>query len=246
MVSRHFGLPLQLRWSHRDACPGHVSDWIETDDWTIVEADDPPGSFTLHGAGRLAGASPTYVAHMHILRDVMTRAEFNDQAKEVVRGWRLQPHLQERVDTLSETLDLPNRNGLHIRRSDKTEHAKKLGWDFYDPEVLGLIEGVKAGGGAKFFLATCSPETRAVYVAAFPDWVATADYEFGGPNDLRHTSMDDAVVDLWALGRCGQLFGSQGSCFTDFAEALMGHKAFRFGKEDQNAKSWCEVDYPQQ
>lgn len=238
MVSRHFNLPLHLQWSSRDACPGEIADWFESDDWTLVGAKQHK-SFSLHGVGLLAGASPTYVAHLHILKDVMTREDFDAQAGDVVRDWRLKPDLQKKLHTLQTSFKLSQRVGIHIRRTDKTHHAKRLGWDFADSDVFAKIDA--ADPSQKFFLATCGPTASSVFRAAYPGRIAVAPYSFLPKGNKRRTPTEDAVIDMYALARCKALWGSQGSCFTDLAEVLIAQPAYRFGKEDQDADSWCQV-----
>ena len=241
MVSKHFDLPLSLQWSDRVTCPGELEDWLEQDDWTLV-FEDPPNSFSLHAPDRLAGSSPTYVAHMHILKDVMTREDFDAQARAVIQAWRLKPRLQQSVTALERAHKLDQRVGIHIRRSDKTSYAKRLKWHFEDDEVLAAMQTrLDTDPDTKFFLATCTPESQSVYRRAFPSHVAISPHGFHNNEHRRRTDISAAVVDLWALSKCAELWGSQGSAFTDFAEELMGRKAFRFGKADQDAPSWCQV-----
>jgi hypothetical protein len=241
MVSKHFGLPLHLQWTDRPACPGELSDWFQADDWTIVP-EKQPNSFSLHGSDLLAGASPTYVAHMHILHEVMTAETFDELVGEVVRAWQLQPALQQKLDTLETSKKLSERVGLHIRRTDKSQHAKKLGWDYTDDEVFARINNLDPN--EKVFLATCGPAASTKYRAAFPSRIAVAPYNFLPEGNKRRTPTEDAVIDMYALSRCKEMWGSQGSAFTDFAEVLSGKKAYRFGKENQDDPLWCDVRKP--
>lgn len=113
--------------------------------------------------------------------------------------------------------DWRHTTGLHIRRTDNTQARR------HSPTRLFIsrIEAeISRDPGARFYLATDSPDEERTLTARFPGRITVmpkASLDRGDPEAVRL-----ALLDLWHLSRCRHILGSYWSSFSDIA-ADWGH-----------------------
>jgi hypothetical protein len=122
------------------------------------------------------------------------------------------PHIQAKIDAIKVQLG-GSYISVHLRRTDMNQN-------FADD--LGAIEWAK-----QYDLP--------VYVASDNEASLNTMKEYLGdrvhshstyihPNALRHTSMEDAVVDLWVCFDAVHFHGTQGSSFSDLIKTMVAYK----------------------
>lgn len=146
---------------------------------------------------------------------VSTGQAFCEYNPEYVRRLKLQPHLQQRVNILSQHFD-DHTIGVHIRRTD---HVKSIA---ESPDSLfeqAMRQALEDDPKANFYIACDDPKLCTHFASLFPGR-ATIQTCRGTRSDLR--GMEEAVVDLWTLARCSRIMGSYWSSYSDTAAEIGG------------------------
>jgi hypothetical protein len=123
------------------------------------------------------------------------------------------PEIRRLLDDLPGLRD--NCIGVHVRRTDNTQAARISTLDSF---VLQMRAELKCNSECRFFLATDSPKVKQQLSREFGNKVW--EYRKRAYDRSDPQAIVDAVVDLYALGRCRKLIGSYWSSFTDTAIEL--------------------------
>lgn len=110
----------------------------------------------------------------------------------------------------------PHTVGIHIRRGDHVSAIKNSPLEGFKRHISARLHGVPH---ATFFLSTDAPEVKDSLRQKFGDAIVTIDHE------LSRTSVDgigSAVIDLWVLSSCAEVWGSRGSSFSESAYHISG------------------------
>jgi len=127
------------------------------------------------------------------------------------------PHIQEAIDEIVTSQNLKSCDGLHLRRTDHVSFIKRMSGSFSNDAHFEKI--IKSNPDRKFYLATDNVETQQKFLKQFPDQLIVYQ-NVPKVKQIRKTSMDHAVIDLYLLGNCRKVFGSFGSSFSEFAYRL--------------------------
>lgn len=156
-----------------------------------------------------------FTAHRGAYVYVSTGHAFCDYPANYVRRLRPQPHLQERIDSLSAGFD-SHTIGIHIRRTDHVTAIAESPDTLFAAAIASTIDD---DPDARFFLATDDASLKRRLADQFPGRIITQDCR-GSRADL--AGMEEAVVDLWTLARCSRIIGSFWSSYTDTAAEIGG------------------------
>ena len=104
------------------------------------------------------------------------------------------------------------RIGVHVRRTDLTGNliGKILNGSNCDEEFFKFI------GRKKSFIATDNRETQLLYKNKYKNnimWFRNISYN----NNLRKTSIKNAIIDLYILSYCAKIKGTKNSRFSEFS-----------------------------
>ena len=146
---------------------------------------------------------------------VSTGLAFCDYSADYVRRLRPLPHLQERIDSLSDSFD-GHTIGIHIRRTDHVTAIAE------SPDALfvdAISDAIASDADARFYLATDDADLKRRLMECFPGRITAQDCR-GSRADLG--GMEEAVIDLWTLARCSHIIGSYWSSYTDTAAEIGG------------------------
>lgn len=146
---------------------------------------------------------------------VSTGQAFCEYDPQYVQRLRLQPHLQQRVNILSQHFD-EHTIGVHIRRTD---HVKAIAESPDNLFEQAMRQALESDPKANFFIASDDPHLRTHLAALFPGR-ATIQTCRGTRSDLQ--GMEEGVVDLWTLARCSRIMGSFWSSYSDTAAEIGG------------------------
>lgn len=119
-----------------------------------------------------------------------------------------------------------NTIGIHIRRTDNKQSI------LHSPTYLfesRIAERIEQDADAKFYLATDSIEEEKRLKEIFGDAIITFDNKDTSRNTFQ--GQVDAYVELLMLSKCGELWGSYYSSFSEIAARIGQIKFERIMKE---------------
>ena len=169
----------------------------------------------------------------HLEKHEMPRTPFPD-CRSFVEAWRTEvrafrphPAIQRKIDACRDGADGRPLIGIHLRRTDVVKHRGKpeitaSNLALHDTILLQEVRDcARKEPEACFFLA-CD------HGGLFKDWARILEAEripfIHHPKEwkmaFRQTSVADAVVDLWMLGRCRLVLATVRSNFVLFANAF--------------------------
>ncbi len=137
-----------------------------------------------------------------------------------------------------------NTIGLHVRRTDHIGLAKKRGNYTSDSYFFDLIENmVKKDKNIKFYLSTDNLKTQELYKKKFGEYIIIRIQINKSDNNLRHTSLKDAGIDLYLLSMCHHVEGSFHSSFSRVALMLNLNRRNEIKKADDELKKYIFRGY---
>lgn len=203
---------LSIVWKEDDECPGTFEDCFE-----------PISNLTFLDS-RTSKCRGSFYRFPH--EDYLLI--YSNYKKNYIRNHKI---IKPKRDTQRyiKTLNLNNCIGLHIRRTDFLPHVKNYHSDiikkidneyFYD--LINNI--VTKNPGQKIYLATDNYETQNMFFNFFPKNIIYRKKISPDCNQKRHTSIRDAVVDLFCLIECKEFYGTEESSFSKFVENYRKNK----------------------
>jgi hypothetical protein len=156
--------------------------------------------------------------------------EFQEYVNNQRRHIKPLPHIQSRIDSYAKTLDVGNTIGLHIRRTDLKEQDKSPD-TWFDQNIKSELE---KNPDARFLLATDNKWTEEKFMLKYDEKMVKIDRDFEdelggeiypGGHRHRHSSAEQALIDMLLLGKTKRVYGCHGSSFGRFG-AWFGGKKF--------------------
>lgn len=134
--------------------------------------------------------------------------------------------------------------GLHVRRTDHIGLAKRRGNYTSDSYFFNLISNmIKNDSKIKFYLSTDNGNTQELYKNKFGEYIITRIQINKSDNNLRHTSLKDAGIDLYLLSMCHHVEGSFHSSFSRVALMLNLNRRNEIKKADDELKKYIFRGY---
>lgn len=128
---------------------------------------------------------------------------------------KLKPELDAKVTDIITNLE-NDYIAVHIRRTDSIRLAKKNGLYTSDNEFIKFIEN----SNAKYvYIATDNLVTFKKFKQLFPDKVKL-NYWSSNSSNLRHTGLEEAIIDLFVCSRASNFKGSGYSTFSQLIREL--------------------------
>lgn len=121
------------------------------------------------------------------------------------------PHVQAQIDQYTNKHAI----GIHFRGTD---NVKALSISPVEAFISLMEEEIKKDSACNFFLATDEPGVEALLRETFPERIHSHKKRSLDRNNP--IAIEDAVVDLYALGNCKKIIGSHVSSFSEFAAAI--------------------------
>jgi hypothetical protein len=225
-IAESCGAQLRLAWEPSTSCEAYFEDLFEpvcpmaTPEEIIVLRQRPE---VIVMEGKLATAPPDKLCPTPRLMALWTSH---------VRSIRPLPHILRQIDDFQAANWSHPMIGVHVRRTDKTRQAVRLGDD--PPDDQSVIDAMRAEIGARpdtrFFLATDNEASRRQFQKEFGERVRAVPSLFHAPDPgrcspkrakhARHTSIEAAVVDLLLLSRTHHILGTPRSSFSVHASVL--------------------------
>lgn len=133
--------------------------------------------------------------------------------------------LEKKVQIFANTNKLPYCVGIHVRRTDYTGNliGKILNGTNSDEGFCDYIK--KYSKGKQFFVATDNRNSQEYYISKYGTRT-----RFYAPiprnNDLRKTTLENAIIDIYLLSYCKSIKGTHKSSFSEFARCLKRSRIF--------------------
>ena len=143
--------------------------------------------------------------------------------------------IRQEIDAVKNRMDKKHVIGVHIRHQnhDATFHNNPIE-SFIDCMRYEISKNHKT----QFFVATDNPSMKTTLRSIFPDRVIDYPAKYGR-NALRQ--IQDAVVDLYALGNTNKIIGTYKSTFS-LQAALINNLPLQFVEKDGYTKTQNAVD----
>jgi hypothetical protein len=191
-LANSLGVPLVFGWPKTPECPAYFAElFLPLEGVTIVDDRLPRGAATNYRP------HPRHPPDFSILRPV--------------------PEIQDKIDAAIDIL--PGRTlAIHSRGTDFTAHFMKKvpAKGYLEPERFHPLIGALSPD--IIFLATDDSAHRAHLVSSYPDRVVT--YSSLDQPGFRHSTMQDAVIDLFVCASARWFAGTMHSSFTDAIHLL--------------------------
>ena len=138
---------------------------------------------------------------------------------------QLNDNIENRVQKYIKENNIQNLIGIHVRRTDYTGNfiGKLINGSNSDNEFFEFIK--KYSGDNKFFLATDNKETQDIYKNKYRNKLLFYE-KIKNSNNLRKTSLENAIIDIYILSYCTKIKGTYNSSFTEFAKNLRRSRIF--------------------
>jgi len=148
------------------------------------------------------------------------------------RELRPVPDILRKVDEYQAAVWNDHMVGIHVRRTDAVaDRGRRLGLTFSDGPIMeAMRQEIATFPNTQFLFATDNQESLTVFQSDFGDRLCCYPKAFetfdprkhslyGASNAAghRHTSMEDAVIDLWLLSRTKHIIGTKASSFSEQA-----------------------------
>ncbi len=183
---------LTVIWEVCDLCPGYFLDYFEPiDGITFLKMTD---------SQRLSLDYKGYDWH----------PDFNPNEKFIYFELKLLPEIQAKVD---EKVKLMSGNfiAIQVRRTDHTELALKNNQFTADEDFCRFIDENPTGS---LFIASDNKQSFDYFKERYPDRVKT-EYPKNDPTKLRHTSLEDSIIDMFVCVHSTSFKGSGWSSYGD-------------------------------
>lgn len=162
-----------------------------------------------------------------------SKDEFKTAMETTLKDLKLKPMYADRVNRKAKEWNLRDCVAIHIRRTDlQILEADRNNGVPRDTENIYRTIDDHIGSypkSQKFYLAADNKETQVRFRKKYPDRIFTwvTDWKVSkNPNEHimgeRHTSPEDAVMDLYLLSKCKSLIGTSRSSFSQTAATIGG------------------------
>ena len=227
---------LAVSWVRREACPVDFLELFKPCDRLRLISNTQFSELVRHKAVPVVGAA---VKLSHTGRpnqlDRLLQSLFSPI-----------PEIEGEIERFAAAAEVATCIGLHVRRTDHVNVAKSHKRGLTSDEDFDAFVAARRleAPTQRFFLATDNAQTQQRFVDRWGEAVIVFYRRIGadagtagsqgshglqeavdlqrqdGGKARRHTSMVHAVVDLWLLSRCRELYGSNASSYTDFARCM--------------------------
>lgn len=132
--------------------------------------------------------------------------------------------LEYKIQTYINKYNIQNIIGIHVRRTDYTGNiiGKILNGSNPDEEFFNYIEKYS---NDKFFIATDNKETQDLYINKYKGRILFYS-KIKITDNLRKTTLEDAIIDIYILSYNKKIKGTYNSSFTEFARCLKKSRYF--------------------
>ncbi|WP_072720493.1 nodulation protein NodZ, partial [Planktothrix tepida] len=234
-MSKILEIPLEICWEPQAACDCNFDDLYErvTENnvkfISVAELNSIDNPSQVIYINKMKHKNYFYETY---LKDKVEQKDFDQEYVRFMRQLKVKPHLLLKINEFTQNF-MPHDDilGVHIRRTDHVNYIRSNYPESVfssDAKFISAIGKEIFKGYSKIFLATDNQLTKDMIFQNFPDLVISYCQDFNDnyqqkidKNNQRHTTVEDALIDLYLLSKCKKIIGSYGSSFSEYA-ALLG------------------------
>jgi hypothetical protein len=195
---------LNIIWVKDAACNGYFEDYFEDIDNITIYHTKTTESIFFTGQCQF-----NYLVNFFNI--IYTPSLLIDMFKFVIP----RDYIQKDLNYFINKNKIADRVGIHVRRTDFTGNfiGKIINGSNPDKEFFDFI------GNESSFIATDNRSTQLLYKKHYKDrisWFRNISYS----NNLRKTSIKNAIFDLYILSYCKKIKGTKNSRFSEFAKNI--------------------------
>lgn len=203
-VCDKFDKKLKVIWIPDNACNGNFTDYFENiNNVEFFNNKIYPIDYT--------GQSS--------IKNIVNFYNINIKEYELYSHIKLKKNIQNKIDIFVKNNNIQNCIGIHVRRTDYTGNfiGKLLNGANNDSEFFDYID--KYSENNPFFIATDNRDTQILFKNKYGKRVLFY-AKIKNTSNLRKTSLENAIIDIFILSKCKKIKGTNKSSFTDFAKNL--------------------------
>ena len=205
-------MPVLVCWIPRPECHTHYDSIFLPGAYSVIRNTAMLSRYNITRFFRGKAATRTMVHYRKYT--ALSPADFRARAKKAAQRIELLPNLQQQVHAFRNTVP-EAAYGLHVRRTDHTRHDKGDAKLFYK-----LDELIDQEPSATFLL--CADNQRSVSDLKARYGTRIFWREQTMRKAKRHTSIEDAAIDLYSLATTPHILGTATSSFSAYA-AILGN-----------------------
>ena len=197
------GLKLKVIWIQDETCNGYFLDYFQPiKGITFVNYKQDP----IHYTGQST------------IKNILKYYDVK-QEKDLYCFLKLIPPIEKKLHNFIKNNNIINCIGIHVRRTDYTGNiiGKILNGNNSDKDFCNYIE--KYSNNKNVFLATDNRDTQDFYIKKYGKKISFYTL-IDKNNNLRKTSLENAILDIYTLSYCKTIKGTHNSSFSDFAKCL--------------------------
>jgi hypothetical protein len=161
------------------------------------------------------------------IENILKHYNLNIEAYKLYSNIKLNNNIENKVQNFVSLNNIHNLVGVHVRRTDYTGNfiGKIINGSNDDNEFFDFIN--KYSKGFEFFIATDNKETQNIYKNKYGK-KALFYSTIKNSKNLRKTSLENAIIDIFILSYCKKIKGTYNSSFTEFARLLKKNRLNNF------------------
>jgi len=142
-----------------------------------------------------------------------------DIYKELYKHIKPVDSIENKIDNFVKKNDIENLIGIHVRRTDYTGNfiGKLLNGSNEDKEFFDFIN--KYSKNLPFYIATDNKETQDIYKNKYKNRALFYE-KIKKSTNLRKTTLENAIIDIYILSYCRKIKGTANSSFSEFSKYL--------------------------
>jgi len=225
-----------LKWEPTKMCNGHYSELFKNmDKLVIVKNDNEVPSNIKRYAGQ------------HSVPNVfkMFKIQINSEMEAAIFGLlNFNDNIELKAQQFISKNFKKNTIGMHIRRTDHVGLAKKFNNFTSDEYFYKIIDNeIKKDKDVMFFLAADNRKTQDIYLKKYPHNIIVWKLINKPKDSFRHTTLEDAGMDLCLLSHCKRVEGSFHSSFSRIALMLNINKRGAYKDADAELNKYVFRGY---
>jgi len=160
------------------------------------------------------------------IQNITSNYNIHTDIAKLYKNIKLNDIMKNKLQTYITKNNVQNLVGIHVRRTDYTGNiiGKLINGSNSDEDFFHFIKKYSKDKD-NFFLATDNRETQDIYINKYKNKVLYFT-KIKKTNNLRKTSLENAILDIYILSYCKKIKGTYNSSFTEFAKYLKKSRKF--------------------
>jgi hypothetical protein len=218
-ISEKLNMKLYSYWYNESTCECNFEDFFKPIDG-ITMINDIEFNLLRNTATYIFAGQSTIINIIKQITPNITREEAENELVKLYKKIILKDEINDEIQQIIKKYDISNCIGLHIRRTDhltafniERPHSYTKDEDFFE-----FIEKYKHSA-SKIYLATDNYDTQKIFLDKYRDNIIIYN-KIPINNNIRKTSIHNAIIDVYLLSHCKQIMGSYLSSFSVLAQRL--------------------------